>query len=272
MLADYHNHCKPWSPDAEDTMLAMARAAYKKGITHLCITNHIENCAQTPMFSDQFPPFHDYEGLKREFDRVRAKMPPELDMRLGCEIGSPHYVPEEGRKIYSSPIFDFAIGSVHNLRGKRDFYYLVYPDDFEKFRPEVEEYLDENIALAASGLCDVIGHLGYMRRYMARQNKGFDMMTFEDRLRELFKVCVDRGVGIELNASGLTDALHGFIPEPEVLKLYRELGGEIITCGTDAHETGKIGVGIREAYELLRSLGYKYVCLYKNHKPEFIRL
>lgn len=272
MLADYHTHCLPWSPDADSSMLSMAQAAAERGLTHMCVTNHIENCTQEPQSSDQFPPFHDWDGLLREFLRVKEALGGRLDLRLGCEIGSPHYLPEEGRLIYTQPIFDFAIGSVHNLRGKRDFYYLTYPQDFDEFRPEVEEYLDENISMARSGLCDVIGHLGYMRRYMARQKKGFDMMLFEDRLREFFRACIENGVGIELNCSGLSDELRGFIPEPQVLRLYRELGGEIITCGTDAHSPDKVGVGIDESYGLLRTLGFKYVCLYKDHRPEFVRL
>lgn len=272
MLADYHTHCLPYSPDADASMLQMALAAARRGVTHMCFTNHIENCCQTPLYPDQFPPFHDWDGLLQEFSSVRDELRGKLELRLGCEIGSPHYLPEEGQSVYGQPIFDFAIGSVHNLRSKRDFYFLTYPEDFEDFRPEVEEYLDENIALARSGLCDVIGHIGYMRRYMARQGKGFDLMLFEDRLRELFTTCVQRGVGIEVNCSGLSDALRDFIPGPEVLRLYRSLGGEIITCGTDAHDPDRVGAGIGEAYELLRSLGFKYVCLYKDHRPEFVRI
>ena len=52
MLTDYHMHCKPYSPDAHDTMAAMARGALKRGMTHLCVTNHVENCTQSPEFPD----------------------------------------------------------------------------------------------------------------------------------------------------------------------------------------------------------------------------
>lgn len=272
MLADYHTHCLPWSPDAKASMREMVYAALERGMTHLCLTNHIENCCQNPLYPDQFPPFHDYEGLYAEFAALREELSGRMDLRLGCEIGAPTYLPDEGRAIYSQPVFDFVIGSIHNLRDKPDFYFYQYPEDFELLRPEIETYLDENIRLARSGLCDVLGHIGYMRRYMARQGKGFGLMEFEDRLRTLFRACVENGVGIEVNCSGLTDALGGFIPEPEVLRLYRSLGGEIVTCGTDAHTPEKVGVGITESYELLRECGFQYVCLYRAHKPEFIKL
>ena len=272
MLADYHMHCLPYSPDAHSSMAEMARAAKRRGMTHICVTNHVENCTQNPEYPDQFPPFDDWDGLEREYLALRDRMAGKLDIRLGAEVGAPHYMPDEGRRIYALPCLDFIIGSVHNLRSARDFYYLNYPEDFENFRPAVEMYLDEYIEMSRSGMCDVLGHVGYMQKYMARQGKGFDLMLFEDRLRTLFKSCVENGVGIEVNTSALSDKLGNFMPQPSVVKLYRELGGEIITVGSDSHCAQDSGKGVKEGYELLRSLGFKYVCLYRAHKPEFVAL
>ena len=272
MLSDYHMHCRPYSPDARDTMEAMAHGALKRGMTHICVTNHIENCTQSPEFPDQFPVFNDWEALWKDFSAVRDKYAGRLDVRLGAEAGAPHYLPEEGRRIYARPELDFVIGSVHNLRRARDFYYLNYPEDFDNFRPAVEQYLDEYIELAGSGLCDVLGHIGYMQKYMARQGKGFDMMLFEDRLRTLFKTCVERGVGIEINTAALSDALGDFLPQPSVARLYRACGGEIVTVGSDSHRAQDAGSGIREGFALLRECGFRYVCLYKAHKPEFVTI
>lgn len=272
MLADYHMHCVPYSPDTHDTMLDMARGALARGMTHICVTNHAENCTQSPEFPDQFPPFTAWGALEADYAAVREEMAGKLDIRLGLEAGAPHYLPEEGRRLYAQPCLDFVIGSVHNLRHARDFYYLSYPEDFENFRPAVEQYIDEYIELSRSGMCDVLGHIGYMQKYMARQGKGFDMMVFSDRLRVLFKACVEHGVGIEVNTSALHEDLGEFLPQSSVVRLYREMGGEIITVGSDAHRAQDAGRGIREGYELLRSLGFRYVCLYKEHKPEFVRL
>lgn len=272
MLADYHMHCRPYSPDARDTMLDMARAAVERGMTHICVTNHAENCTQDPQYPDQFPPFEDWAALEADLKSVRERMACTLDVRLGAEVGAPHYLPEEGRRIYSLPCLDFIIGSVHNLRNARDFYFLSYPEDFENFRPAVELYINEYIELSRSGMCDVLGHLGYMQKYMARQGKGFDMMQFEDRLRVLFRSCVEHGVGIEVNTAALHEALGEFLPQTSVIRLYREMGGEIITVGSDSHRAADVGQGVREGHELLRSLGFGYVCLFKNHEPEFVRL
>ncbi len=274
MLSDYHMHCKPYSPDAGDYMDEMAQGALRRGMTHICITNHVENCTQSPEFPDQFPPFGDWgwEHLWMTYAGVREKYAGRLDIRLGAEVGSPHYLPEEGLDIYARPELEFVIGSVHNLRHAKDFYYLNYPEDFDNFRPAVEQYLDEYIELAGSGLCDVLGHIGYMQKYMARQGKGFDMMLFEERLRILFKTCVEHGVGIEVNTAALSDTLGDFLPQPSVVKLYRDMGGEIVTVGSDAHRAEDAGSGIREGFELLRTCGFKYVCLYEEHVPKFVKI
>lgn len=271
MLADYHLHCLPYSPDAKTSMAELFRGASEHGMTHICLTNHIEDCVWEPDL-ECLPPFRAWDELFEEFEREKAVFQGKMDIRLGAELSAPHYKPEEGRALYEHPGLDFVIGSIHNLRHTKDFYFYEFPKDFENLRPDVEKYLDEYIELAGAGMCDVLGHIGYMQRYMARQGTGFNIMMFEDRLRELFKVCVHHGVGIEVNTSGLRDKLQNFIPQPEVLKLYREKGGELITAGSDAHSAAGAGEGIREAYELMKAVGFKYVCLYKEHKPEFIRL
>ena len=272
MLADYHMHCKPYSPDAQDTMLDMAEGALERGMTHICVTNHVENCTQDPDFPDQFPPFEDWEALWRDFVSVKGAMSGRLDVRLGAEVGAPHYLPDEGRRIYARPELDFVIGSVHNLRKARDFYFLSYPEDFDNFRPAAEQYIDEYIELARSGMCDVLGHIGYMQKYMARQGKGFDMMIFEERLRVLFKTCVEKGVGIEVNTAAIHDTLKNFLPQPSVVRLYRECGGEIITVGSDSNRRFDAGRDVDAGYGLLRECGFKYVCLYREHRPEFVKL
>lgn len=271
MLADYHMHCLPWSPDAQASMAELFQGAYERGMTHVCLTSHMENCVQDPSFEGQFPPFREWDQLFAGFEAARREFAGKMDVRLGAEIGSPHYLPEEGARLYGRQGLDFVIGSIHNLRHAPDFYFYRYTS-FEAVRPDVEAYLDEYITLAGAGLCDVLGHIGYMQRYMARQGVRFDIMLFEDRLRAIFRRCIDHGVGIEVNTSGLRDTLRDFIPQPSALRLYRDMGGELVTAGSDAHSAAGAGVGIREAYELLRTVGFKYVCLYKGHEPEFVRL
>ena len=124
-----------------------------------------------------------------------------------------------------------------------------------------------------------MAHIGYCLRYMHKQ--GFDAEITLDRFGRktdvLLRTLIENGKGIELNVADLVpggreDPLLKPFPSVEILRRYRELGGDIITVGTDAHNTGAAGIGIREGYELLRDNGFKYVAVYKRHKPEFKRI
>ncbi len=272
IIQDYHMHCTPYSPDAHDSMLDMARAARSAGVTHICFTNHVDDCAllAEDSITEANPRFDDWDEEYRELNSVKKELP-DLSICFGIEVSSPHYMPERGREIYEHENIEFVIGSIHNLRGMEDFYFFPY-SEVPDMAPYVERYIDENIELVKSGLCDVVGHIGYMLKYMARDGYSFDMMRFEDRLRELFRLAVERGIGIELNTSGLYAKYAEFIPNKPVLTLYRECGGEIITIGSDSHRVSRAGSGIKDGYALLKECGFKYAALYSEHKPEFYKI
>ena len=269
-LADYHMHTN-FSPDAHDPMLDMALAAADRGINELCFTDHVETCAQSPYVTDQFPPFTQWDELRETFEDVKSKTAGRLDVHLGVELNDPHFVPDVAKEIYADPSLDFIIGSIHNIRDTDDFCYLEYTS-LEYCRSLLEQYFKEYIELARTECFDVLGHLGYVQRYLARQGITYDTMEFEPLIRELFNITVGMGKGIELNTSTMHDALGRLIPDVSVIELYRQCGGEIVTVGSDAHYVCHAGYGIADAYELLRTLGFKYVSTYRAHEPRFIKL
>jgi len=266
-LADYHAHSS-LSPDARDSMLSMALAAADKGITELCFTNHLENCSRC---IHTFPPFEDWDGQKREFDEAKIATGGRISLALGAELDNGHHMPDLARELYSQPTLDFVIGSIHSVRNVDDFFYLDYSDPAYT-RRLFNLYFNEYIEMARLGYYDVIGHLGYLQRYMARQNEYIDLMEFELLIRELFTIVIDDGKGIEINTSGMSVPLGRPIPDAPVLSLYRSMGGEFITVGSDSHRVETVGYGISEVYDLLRSLGFKYVTRYSDHKPEQVKL
>ena len=269
-LADYHVH-STLSPDAEDTMSAMARAALTRGISQICFTNHVESCGMNDPVQFLFPPFEQWDEQRAEYEAVCAEFDGLIDIRLGAEVGSLNHLPSVAEDIYNNRSMDFIIGSIHNLRDTDDFYFIDY-SKLSSIHEIIEKYLLEYIEIAKLGLCDVLGHIGYMQKYMARQSYIFDFMEYESLLRELFNHIIKRGIGIEVNTSGLHDALGKLIPDISVISLYKECGGEIITVGSDSHKVEHSGFGIHETYDVLRECGFKYVTVYKAHKPEFIKL
>jgi histidinol-phosphatase (PHP family) len=134
------------------------------------------------------------------------------------------------------------------------------------------EYLDEYIELTRLGSFDVLGHIGYPLRYMRTIGFDISLEPFTEKLSVLFKELMLKGKGIELNTSGLRKWLNEPLPAPFILRLYRELGGEIITLGSDAHRPEDTGADIRKCLILLKELGYKYYCVYSQRKPEFIKI
>ena len=196
-------------------------------------------------------------------------------MTLGLELGEGNHDPARAKRIYAMPEYDFILGSLHNLRDEQDFYYIQY-ESYEQCFELYDRYLDELIELAGIGCFDVMAHIGYCLRYMHK--RGFDaQVTMErngDKVDHLLRTLIENGKGIELNVADLVpggreDSLLMTFPSVDILRRYRELGGEIITIGSDAHSASRLCSGFAEACALLQSLGYSYLTRFREMKPEF---
>ena len=174
-------------------------------------------------------------------------------------------------QILEYPGLDFIIGSIHNLGGMSDIGLQNYTDE-EMCQRILGMYLDEYIEIAEMDMYDVIGHIGYPLRYMANAGIWTDFSRYYDKLRTLFRIVIEHGKGIELNTSGLRQNLGETMPSPEIIKLYKECGGEVITIGTDSHFPEHVDANLKDGYEILQNAGFKYVTVYSGRKPEFIKI
>ena len=212
------------------------------------------------------------------------KAPEGIDIKLGLELGEGNHDPARAKRVYAMPEYDFILGSLHNLRDEQDFYYIKY-ESYDQCWELYDRYLDELIELAGINCFDCMAHIGYCLRYMHRQ--GFDaeitMERYGGKLDTLLRMLIENGKGIELNVADLVPGGHDApgehdepllkpVPSIEILRRYRELGGDIITVGSDAHSVKAAGAGLREGYQLLSDIGFRYVAVYKRHKPEFKRI
>lgn len=270
-IGDSHTHSN-CSPDGENTILEMARAAKKMaGLDHICITDH---CDLLSLEGDPTP-HHDWKPFKDAFHYAQTRLPQELDLGRGLELGGAYEDPDAARAVIAGEErLDFIIGSVHNFKNmqdKKDFCYADYSD-----RPTclkaLGDYMDSLEALVPLTDCyDVLGHILYPLRYMnnkAGQNVSLAENDFLARLAVLLRALAESGKGIEINTwRGQTVAEW----EP-ILKLFKTLGGEYVTVGSDAHCVGDVGKGIKEAYRLMGACGFGYVAVYHNRKPQMKRL
>ena len=268
MLSDYHIHSRV-SPDARDSMTDMAEASFKAGVSRLCFTDHVD----LDMHSTGKPDPSCFSGWPEMLEQYRdaREALPYSDIRLGIEFGEFNHDTDAAAEIAGTGELDFILGSLHNLRDTADFYSMPYTDAAQ-CGMLYERYLDELIEMADMPYFDVMAHIGYPVRYML--NAGFDIKPeisfFGDRLELLLRKLISAGKGIECNCSGYRSAgIRGPIPSPDILKMYRRLGGEIVTVGTDAHRTADAGVKLREGYDLLKHLGFRYITGFSGRKPEF---
>ena len=263
-LADYHTHTRV-SPDAGCSMTDMARAAIAAGLDEICFTDHVEPIVWG---TNRVKRDHDWTPAVRDFAEARAALGDRITLRLGAELGDvPWSVPAAEHIMASAPELDFIIGSIHMLSAAFDGVDLYYfdPADDGEARRGIADYLAQVRKLAEwDGTFSVLGHLTLPLRYL-NENRGFHLTFdgFEQEVEQILRTLIARGRGIELN----TNRGNTPLPDEKWLRMYRELGGEIITLGTDAHDTRFVGCAIRERQDLLRRCGFTRFCTFRRMEP-----
>ena len=167
--------------------------------------------------------------------------------------------------------FDFVIGSSHVVHG-----YDPYFPPFWKTHTEEEGYREyfesilENIR--AFDDFDVYGHIDYVVRYGPTRNENYTYARYSDVIDEILRLLIEKGKGIEINTGGFKYGLGHPNPCEEILARYRELGGEIITVGADAHAPEHVGFAFEKVPQILKDAGFIYYTVFRKRKPEFIKI
>ena len=263
--SDCHMHTE-FSSDSETPVRSMIEGAIKKGLREICLTDH---------YDKDYPRVPDIEGIPFVFDpeeycRTLAGLKEEysgrITVRTGIEIGLQPHLGGFYRELTEKYPFDFVIGSVHLVHGLDPYYGALFEGrtDEEAYAETFRETLAD---LEAIDGFDVLGHIDYVVRYGKEKAAHYSYHRFADEIDEILKKVIEMGKGIELNTGGFKYGLGFSNPHPDIIKRYRELGGEIITLGSDAHRTGGVGCAIREGQELLRSCGFRRFCTFEQGKP-----
>ncbi len=264
---DFHNHSNQ-SPDGADTPRAMAERAIELGMKHYALTDHLEI---NKFYDEEFQ----YEEPVRQSSVIVPALAEEykdkIHIAYGVELGQPFHDMPLTQRILDTYDFDFIIGSCHMIRGYDDFYFL----DYNKIDPQflLNVYYEEILEMCEWGGFDVLGHLTYPLRYITGEfGIQINMDEYEDIIREIFITLIKNGKGIEINTSGLRQKIGKALPDLHYVKMYRELGGEILTIGSDAHCTADLGKGVLDGIEIAKQAGFNKVAFFKNRTPEFITI
>lgn len=261
-MFDFHLHSTV-SFDGHSPAREMAEAASCRGLCEICFTDHIDYTENRddPIY------FFDLEDYSRAYDALEI---PGLKIRRGVEFGLTPQNMAQADLFLSRRKFDFVIGSVHEADGydPYDAQYWQERSTAEAFR----SYLERSLECAKRHRnFDVWGHLNYVCK--SPNNPTHEPLRYEDYREicdEIMKILAENGKGLEINTSGC-DRVGEFLPNVEFLRRFRELGGEIVTVGSDAHHVDRVGQYTSEALELLREV-FGYVCTFENRKPIFHKL
>jgi histidinol-phosphatase (PHP family) len=206
--------------------------------------------------------------LGDDVSAAREKYGGRLEIALGMELGDGNHDLPLAKKIVSYDSLDFVIGSLHRHREMEDYYYLDY--EREDIDGVMRGYYGELLELVRGGCFDVVGHINYQTRYMnAAALARLDLSLYYDALREILADVARAGKGIEINTSGLWRGLGFTLPTLEVVKIFRDAGGEIVTTGSDAHRAEHVGLRLDGAVECLRAAGFRRYAFFRGREPFF---
>ena len=261
-MFDFHMHTRV-SFDGHDTGLQMAQAAKAAGLKEICFTDHLDYDPLGKMGVLAF----DTDTYNAEYDCLEV---PGLLIRRGMEFGMMPDNLEQFRVDLQRRPFDFVLGSVHFV-DDLDVYFEEYWEGKTVFQAE-RRYLEATLeCVCAQDDFDVLAHLTYIAKTNCHPApRPVPYMEHREIVDEILKILVSKGKGLEMNTSGV-DRCGGFLPTADYFRRFKELGGEIVTVGSDAHKSDRVGQYSREACEILQEI-FGHVCTFAGREPIFHKL
>lgn len=258
-MFDFHMHSRV-SFDGHDTGEAMARAALAAGLSEICFTDHLDYDPLGQMGILAF----DTAVYHAEYDALEL---PGLMIRRGCEFGMTPDNKAQFKQDLARRPYDFVLGSVHFV-DDQDVYFDGYWNGKSIFQAE-RRYLEATLeCVQIHEDFDVLAHLTYIAKTHAHPApRPVRYADHKEVIDAILQVLIAKGKGLELNTSGM-DRCGAYLPEADVFRRFRELGGRIVTVGSDAHRTNRVGQYCTEACNILRDI-FGYVCTFEDRKPIF---
>lgn len=259
MLADYHIHTL-YSADSRAALKDQLDAAAAAGLTHICITDHVDFDGSSLLPADLV-------ARGEELARL-APLYPTLDISVGMELGMADAEASRLAHLHAKDLhLDYIIGSVHMVDGV-DAYY----PEFFSGRTALQAYGCYIGKLAhAIKVSDfsAMGHYDFCTKYSPYSPRPISYAMFPELFDDIFRTLAETGRTMEINTSAWRDDPSWGL---DILSRFRELGGEYVTVGSDAHQPQRVGARIKDAVELARAAGIRYIASFKNMQPVMHRI
>jgi histidinol-phosphatase (PHP family) len=262
---DLHVH-STCSADGASSIAAYARHAAAMGLEEVGFCEHADFDPRDRSYG-----YLDLARYDREMAAARAEVP-GVRLHQGVEITYQASLEEEIRGWLAGRRWDYVVASVHLVDYDDGWAMVSEPRAVEGYfaghsqRQAYVPYFEELLRAARSGLGDVLGHFDLVKRYGTGHYGRFAPADFEEEIRSVLRAATEEGVGLEINTSGLRQAPGEPYPGLTVLGWYREMGGEILTLGSDAHDVQYLGYGLAEAVALARAAGFEAVTTFEGRR------
>jgi len=281
-MIDYHIHTHH-SYDGENTTLDACIYALRCNLKAIAVTDHFEANGHNFGGNSYNPKL-----AKTESDNAKSIYGNILQIAHGIELGQPLQNLPVAEKMLNENAFDFVLASNHNNDNNKDFYYLGSEiSSADTIFTLFNQYFDELLQIARWGRFNILAHLTYPVRYFAQNginiqisphresfiisDKKVNCNIFAEKIEYIYKELIKGNKGIEINTSGLFKYNGPTMPDYELVRFYKECGGELITVGSDAHRSHFIGRGIRHGLDMLKTSGFKYITVFDKQMPVMIK-
>ncbi len=266
ILPDCHLHsCH--SSDSDCSPKDIIQTAIKLGLPAICFTDHNDFLFPPENGVTQFQ--LDFNTYYKDIAAMREQYQ-DYPIYIGVEQGLLPAAADMINAYDSTHLLDFIIGSSHLVYGQDPYYPKFWED--KNITDTIKAYYQsiiDNINICSN--FDIYGHIDYIIRYIPDKHYNYNACDYMDYIDAILKNLIETGKGIEINTAGIRYGTKTN-PEPAILKRYRQLGGELITIGSDAHKLSDIGSHMNIAKDLLNDCGFRYYTIFIQRKPHFFKL
>lgn len=262
-IFDTHTHSAN-SFDGHHSCKQLCEGIIKNGGIGIAITDHCDiDGTKGGCWDFEDRQFAEVLEAKATFSQIKVYN--------GVELGQPLFEKELSEEFLSKYVFDFVLGSVHNLKDMEDFYFLDYKQyDIYSL---LQQYFNALLDLAKWNKTDSLAHLTYPLRYIvAREKINVDMSKFDDIIEEIFDTIIANNKAIELNVSGLSMDMNDTLPNKAYIKKFHDMGGKYVTVGSDSHYFNKVCNNIDKGYDILKECGFEHFTVFEKREPKLIAI
>lgn len=265
--SDCHMHTD-FSGDSKTSMEEMVKKGIQMGLTVMCFTEHLDLEMPEETTLDFVP---DLDAYWESYQRIERQYRGEITLLFGIELGLAPHLAEKYERIIKKYPFDFVIGSTHLVGGRDPYEGLCFQEKEEEelYRQYFRETAEN---LETFPQADACGHADYIVRYGPEKSKNYSYEKYREELNKVLRVLVEKQIALEINTAGYKYGLGEPNPAVSVIKRYKEMGGEMVTLGSDAHEPCYLAYDFWRAQEILKECGFRYYTVFRGRTPFFIPL